>query len=281
VLRVIDDIRIEIRRANAAGRVLFGPRRADTSENDFDGAQSSINLLSNLKGAEAVVFDDRALNKEPFAVDATGHRARMLSTLDIIDELLARSVLTQEQHRSLRYRLRASGAMLVPANAGELVAAAMRNRQNEAPEFRAIRDSFDLARLFEMPQFPGEMRWFMSYVHAVKSAVLQIWNTEPDEDRARSLASAVFALRPSPDDWVGRWNGNPPPNWIMAVSRALVGGFALPIEIADRAKIERYQRWFEEMLMSDLRSVSPETYQQVITYLRSFILMPWDDDDED
>jgi hypothetical protein len=281
VLRVIDDIRDGVRRANAAGRVIFGPRRADTGENDLDAAQSSLNLLSNLKGAEAVVFDDRALNKEPFAADVLGHRARMLSTLDILDELLARDALTLDQYRSLRYRLRAGGAMLVPADAGELLVAAMRNRQNEAPEFRAIRDSFDLARLSEMPQFPGEMRWFISYVQAVKSAVLQIWNNESDEARARSLASSIFAVRPSPEDWVGRWNGTPPPNWIMAVRRALVGGFALPIEISDPTKVEAYQKWFEDALMFELRSLSPETYQQIIAYLRSFMLMPWDDDAED
>jgi hypothetical protein len=67
----------------------------------------------------------------------------------------------------------------------------------------------------------------------------------------------------------------------MAVRRALVGGFALPVEIEDRTKIESYQVWFEDALMSELRSLSPETYQEVVTYLRTFILMPWDDDDED
>ena len=56
VLRVIDDIRSAVRRANAAGRVTFGPRRADTGENDWDAMQSTVNLLTNLKGAEAVVF---------------------------------------------------------------------------------------------------------------------------------------------------------------------------------------------------------------------------------
>jgi pimeloyl-ACP methyl ester carboxylesterase len=281
VLRVIDDIRNAVRRANAAGHVIFGPRRADTGENDPDGMQSTLNLLTNLKGAEAVVFDDRALNKEPFAADESGHRARMLTTLDILDELLARDALTQDQYRALRYRLRMGGAMLVPADASELVAAAKRNRQNEAPEFRAIRDSFDLARLSETPQFPGEMRWFMSYVQAAKGAIMQIWNDEPDEERARAIASAIFDIRPVPEDWFGRWNGNPPPNWIVAVRRALIGGFALPVEISDRDKLRAYQAWIDDVMISEVRFLSPETYQQVVEYLRHFALMPWDEDAED
>jgi hypothetical protein len=243
--------------------------------------QSTLNLLTNLKGAEAVVFDDRALNKEPFAVDESGHRARMLTTLDILEELRARLTVTQDQYRALRYRLRMAGAMLVPADASELATAAKRNRQNEAPEFRAIRDSFDLARLSEMPQFPGEMCWFMSYVHAAKGAIMQIWNEEPDEERARALASVIFDIRPVPEDWFGRWNGNPPPNWIAAVRRALIGGFALPVEISGGAKLRAYQKWIDDIMMSEVRFLSPETYQQVVEYLRNFALTPWDEDEED
>lgn len=281
VLRIIDDIRNAVRRANAAGKIVFGPRRAGKDESDHDGMQSTVNLLTDLKGAEVVVFDDRALNKEPFAADESGHRARMLSTLDLLEELKSRGSITQDQYRAFRYRLRTAGAMLIPADAAEIVAAAKRNKQNEAPEFRAIHDSFDLARLSEMPQFPGEMQWFMSYVQAVKSAVMQIWTEEPDEQRARAVASAIFAIRPLPEDWFGRWNGSQPPNWIPAVRCTLLAEFALPIEIADRAKARAYHEWLNDAVMSELRSLSPETYQDVVAYLRNFAQMSWDENDGD
>jgi hypothetical protein len=281
VLRIIDDIRNAVRRANAAGKIVFGPRRAGKDESDHDRMQSTVNLLTDLKGAEVVVFDDRALNKEPFAADESGHRARMLSTLDLLEELKSRGSITQDQYRAFRYRLRTAGAMLIPADAAEIVAAAKRNKQNEAPEFRAIHDSFDLARLSEMPQFPGEMQWFISYVQAVKSAVMQIWAEEPDEQRARAVASAIFAIRPLPEDWFGRWNGSQPPNWIPAVRRTLLAEFALPIEIADRAKARAYHEWLNDAVMSELRSLSPETYQDVVAYLRNFAQMSWDENDGD
>jgi hypothetical protein len=83
-----------------------------------------------------------------------------------------------------------------------------------------------------MPLFPGKMRWFMSFVQAVKSAVMQIWTEEPDEQRARAVASTIFAIRPLPEDWFGRW--------IPAVRRTLLADFALPTEIADRAKARAY-----------------------------------------
>ncbi len=280
VLRIIDDIRNAVRQAHSAGRVVFGPRRSD-SDNGGDGPQSTFNLLSNLSGAEIAVFDDRALNKEPFVADATGQRARICSTLDLLEEFAERKLLTEDQHRHLRFRLRSAGALLIPVNTDEIAAAAARNRQNEAPEFRSIRDALELARIAEMPQFPAEMPWFLSYVHAVKMAIARIWNTEASGDRARILASQVLDLDPTPENWIARWNGHPPPNWIVAVRRALIGGLALPVEITDRSKIQAYQAWLEDVLMGDVRKLSPEAYQQVVNYLREFILTPWSDDGTD
>jgi len=282
VLRVIDDIRNAVRRANAANKVTFGPRRTTTGENDLDGnGQSTLNLLTHLSGADAAVLDDRALNKEPFATDTSGHRAQTVSTLDIIEELTSRGVVNEGERRSLRYRLRIGGAMLIPADVAEFTSAAKRNRQNESPEFRAIHDSIDLARLAEMPQFPGEMPWFISLAFAIKGAIIQIWNEESEPERARSIADAIMSVRPLPEDWVGRWAGGPPPAWIPAVRRALSGGLALPIEITDKAKIETYQTWLEAALMSEMRSLAPETYQHVVGYLRDFIQTPWEENDKD
>lgn len=281
VFRVIDDIRSAVRQANAAGHVTFGARRAQANENDFDGMQSSLNLISDLTDVDAVAIDDRALNKEPFAADTAGRRARLVTTLDLIEELRARGALTEERCRALRYRLRSAGAMLMPVTASELAAAARRNRQNEAPEFKAIRDSLDLARVSETPQFPGEMRWFMSYVQATRISIARIWNEEPDEQRARILATAIFNMRIVPEDWLGRWGDHPPPNWVDAVRSALLGGFAVPVEIGDDEKIAAYQKWLDDVVMADIRSLSPELYQRVVIYLRSFALTPWSKDEED
>jgi hypothetical protein len=72
-----------------------------------------------------------------------------------------------------------------------------------------------------------------------------------------------------------------PPNWVSAVRRALIGGLALPVEITDQSKVKAYQAWLEDALMADLRRLHPDMYQQVVNYLRDFILSPWNDDAED
>ena len=93
---------------------------------------------------------------------------------------------------------------------------------------------------------------------------------KPAKIEPEILASQVLDLDPAPENWVARWNGQPPPNWIAAVRRALIGGLALPVEIADQSKVRAYQAWLEDALMADLRKLSPDIYQQVINYLREF-----------
>jgi hypothetical protein len=280
VLRVVDNIRDAVRQANAFGKIIFGPRRPEAKESEGEGTDSStLHLLSDLVKTDHVVLDDRAFNKECFVEDGKGHRARVTTSLDLIEELCARQTLTVDERRALRYRLRTSGALLVPVEGAELTAAAMRNKQNQSPEFRAICESIDLARLAEMPRFPAEMPWFVAVNAATKSAIMEIWNKESDPERAESLANAILDVSPRPEDWIACWQGNPPPQWIEAVKRVTIASLALPIELSDHQVIHKFNVWLERSVLSPLRELSPERYQAVIEHLRTFVQTPWERND--
>jgi hypothetical protein len=62
VLHTMDDIRNAVRKANAAGTIIFGPRNAKQDHERLDFDASTLHLVSDLAGADVVVFDDRALN---------------------------------------------------------------------------------------------------------------------------------------------------------------------------------------------------------------------------
>ena len=277
VLKIVDDLRSAVRQAHASGKIIFGPRRTP-GEGESQGSDlSTLHLLSDMLHADAIVFDDRAFNKEGFGQDRSGHRAPVATSLDLIEELRKRSVITEEERGDLRYRLRTGGALLVPVDGPEMSAAAKRNRQNESPEFRAIRESVDLARLAELPQFPAEMPWFIAVNAAAKSAIMDIWNTEPDPERAGTLADALMDLKPRPEDWIGRWEGHPPLQWIEAVKRVTIASLALPIEILDETQLDNYNAWLERSVLSPLRELSPELYRAVIGNLKSFMMIPWEE----
>ena len=194
VLRVIDQIRGPILKAYFAGKVMFGPRRSQADESVHVSNMSTLHLLGDLLGSDTVVFDDRALNKESFVADRAGGRARIVTSLDIIEELHARGLLSAADRRTCRHRLRVAGSCLMPLDPGEIKSAAQRNGPHLSPGFRAIRDSIDLPRMAEIPLFPAEIPWFMTINSTVKTALVEIWKDETDAQKAAAMADAVYTV---------------------------------------------------------------------------------------
>jgi hypothetical protein len=280
VLRVIDDIRDAVRKAYQGGKIIFGPRWSQI-DNDTEGlGASSLHLLGDFLGSDAVAFDDRALNKEPFGVDNKQQQARIVTSLDIIEELHARKILSDSEQQAARHRLRVGGACLVPILAAEIKLAAARNGQNESPEFRAIRDSIDLARVGEIPRFPAEIPWLLSITGGTKAAMVEIWKDEPDAKRAAAIADDIRRLYPDVRDWIVCWHGQTPPNWAASVNRMLTATLAFPFELSGLAALRNYNEWVERAVFDPIRANEPDTYQGIIDYTRNFILSAADHDND-
>ena len=205
VQNAIDAIRLAVRSAHTAGKITFGPRVAPRETEPGGPDSSTIHLLSDFNDAEILIVDDRALNKVQFGTDKHNRRARCVSTLDVIEELAVRKVLSPTERTALRYQLRIAGAVLVPVDADEIRAAADRNKLAKSPEFRAIRESVALALAAQVPIFPAEMPWFIALIGATKGAIYKIWNEEADTARAASLSDAIFGLHPLAEEWASRW----------------------------------------------------------------------------
>lgn len=270
ILRILDDIRGAIIKADESGRIRFGSRApsAESEERDL----STMHLLADLSGADAVVFDDRSLNKNPYATDRKGHNARTVTSLDLIEELVQRGIIAQDERQWLRHRLRTAGAALVPLDCDELYAAAIRSGSYESAELRAIRESLALAGLREIPRFPAEIPWYLMLNRAVKGALMKTWTSEGKGERAESVAEAVLSIQPNAVDWLNRWGGSPPPNWVQAANRVMIASLALPVELADQEVIQRYHRWLDARVLQELERDDSGQYRAIVEQIRAFIL---------
>jgi hypothetical protein len=267
-------------KAHSANKIIFGPRRAAAKDDD-DGLESStINLVSDLMQSDVAVFDDRGLNKEPFVDDGKRHRAGAATTLDVIEELHGRMLVSDDERRSLRHRLRVAGAALVPVDTEEIVAAAQRTTDAYSAELRGIQDSILLARVAEIPRFPAEIPCFGTVMNALKNAVMEVWLREPDHERAASNADAILDLKISPEDWIARWDGAPPPNWVEAVKLVGIAGLAMPVELDSAALVQAYNAWLERRVLGPLRGRSPSAYAQVVEQIRAFVNAVSEKDDD-
>ncbi|MGH7846385.1 MAG: hypothetical protein ACREQW_14610 [Candidatus Binatia bacterium] len=286
VLQVIDAIREAVRKAQSKGKIVYGPQRsrkssdeADDDDDDEVFNSSTVNLLTNLAQAEVAVIDDRGLNKEPFVSDNRGHRARSVTSLDMIEELRRRQAISDEERRAFRHKLRVAGASLVPLETEEIVIAALRCTGSDSAELRAMKQSVLLARVAALPRFPSEIPWFATTTLAIKNAIIAVWAREPDHQRAAVLADAIRDLQPHPEDWVDQWDGQVPPNWITAASVTVMAGLALPVELHGEEVTQAYNSWVERNVLEPLRTRAPETYIAVVEQVRSLINSIAEDDD--
>jgi hypothetical protein len=231
-----------------------------------------MHLLADLDGVDGVMFDDRALNKNPFATDRGGHNARTLTSLDVLEELLQRGVISKTERQSFRHRLRAGGAALVPIDSDELYAAVLRGGALESAELRVIRESIGLAGLREIPRFPAEIIWYLGLNRAVKEALMRVWRERGSTDRVEALADAILSLQPNAIDWVARWQDGPPPQWVDAVGRVTVASLAFPVELDDQAVIQRYHRWLDSRVLKEVRENDPDRYEQIVAQIRDLLL---------
>ena len=119
----------------------------------------------------------------------------------------------------------------------------------------------------------------MTINSAVKTALVEIWNEESDPQKAAAIADAVYSIYPTPEDWVACWEGQPPPEWIMAVSRILRTTLALPFELGgDSQALDRYNEWLERTVLELMRKTAPESYWAIVEYLKNFVLNSRNDD---
>jgi hypothetical protein len=274
VLQVIDAIRESVRKAQSEGKIVYGPQRSRKVDDDDDDEafdSSTVNLITNLAQAEVAVIDDRAFNKEPFVLDSHGHRAPAVTSLDVIEELCRRQVISDDERRALRHRLRVAGASLVPLDTDEILFAALRRTGSDSAELRAMKESILLARVAALPRFPAEIPWFATTTVAIKNAIIGVWAREPDHERAATLAEAIRDLQPHPEDWGEQWEGQVPPDWVNAVSLMLVAGLALPIELRREELRHAYNNWLESEILEPLRTRAPEIYVAVVKHIRSLI----------
>jgi hypothetical protein len=277
VLGCIDRLRIAVRDAARADRVIFGAARTDEDARRVNS--STANLLSDLRGAGVMVVDDRALNREAFGQDGQGHRARVVTTLELLEAMREGGVITQSELNVARHKLRIAGAALMPVTDEEASAAVMRNRQSESAEFRAIRENLQLARMAGAAKFPPEIYWFAQTSIAIKNAIKVTWSAEKDKDRAGERAHALISLLPRPDDWRDCWIDTPPPGWIESNDIVMLASLALPVELSGEDR-DSCNAWFEREFLVPMRLAEPARYSSVVDQMKRFMLNVGDDDDE-
>ncbi len=269
VAKHLADVREILRQGVEGGKVVVGPRGVEPLADDerLNRSEPTIELLTLPSAVEAILVDDRSINRFPEVSDEHAS-VPTCTTLDLLQTLRSSKAISLQQHRESITKLRQAGYLFIPVEAEELAehlaASQIYDTRRESAELRAIRESVVKARTMNALQ-PGEIYWLESLSQSALSlacAQLLISDTPEGLTRADYLWDMVGA-----GGWAHNFRGDP-----LAFSQLYRQQILLLIISAARGGISgaKIRVWLDEILVG-LKAVNPALYTEVVLMAEQLI----------
>ena len=269
VISIVDSLRNRLREGLAAGKVLLtaASRGEEQSEPEQISAHPTMDLLKHIASADIGVVDDRAINQHSSISSETDARP-LLTTVDLLDVLVERGVVSEERRRDALCILRRANFALTPISGEELnslieYSTVTDGVLEESGELRAIRESIQRLRMTNVLQAPKELAWLNGLSQACLFALKQQWREGLDEEMVVARSDwllTLFDVR----GWTHRLDDSVVElqeryrSWILVLMMLCTGK---PQSIK-----EAYWRWFDSRLVESLREHDPDTYYYLVEW---------------
>lgn len=200
VVRAVDGLRTNLKDSLESGKVRLGRAiRVD----DQDGPKSalahpSVAMLKLIDSAEAGVSDDRFLNQH-LSVSSETTTKPLLTTVDLLDSLRRRGVLSAAKFLEARTALRRANYALMPLSHEELAefissAPVVNGALVETAELRMIRESVQRVRMSDLLQLPKELPWLNILLGVSLIVLKEQWTDDLDEAAACARSDWLLQL---------------------------------------------------------------------------------------
>jgi len=234
----------------------------------------TYSILALSEPADALLIDDRFLNQYP----NMGHEGRstpIIDTLDLLDHLVAQSVLTDADRLIHRTTLRQCGYQFIPVTEAELrthVMAATVTPEGlvESAELKAIRESLLRARMVKLVQIPQDLPALQQTQIAMVRLIREVWLLAPNE--AEATARADWLLRVSD---IRGWAAAAEPSQERSFPVFGYANYALQLATAaigaEPALRERYFSWVTDRVLNQIAESEPEMHAWILARLKALV----------
>jgi hypothetical protein len=254
-------------------RAMRSPYRDDDEDNAIK-LHPTFGVIEISEPIDAVVVDDRFINQHLNLQGKAGQRSAILSTLDLLDNLADRAVISRADVYAYRTQLRRAGYQFVRITDDELMyhlesTNVAGKKIIETAELRAIRESWLRARMAKMLQIPAEVPWIQDSTGAVISAIRQCWRkNDPGKGAAISNWLAPFL------DMRG-WAPSALPgnerSFALYSHTAQVALLANPLQGVSAEAKKAYIEWLEARFLREMKDHEPEALSWLIERAREII----------
>ena len=264
----LNDIRLVLREGLMSGKVQFltQSRRQRGQLNEI-AMLPIIDLLEDISPVEAAVVDDRMFAENSLLSDSNGIAVPLLSSLDLLDTLVTRGIMSADEYREALHTLRARCFFCIPISPIDLLlyieCTSVHDGQiRETAELRGIREY--LARLHSTDVLctQSDLEYLDSVWNCGTYVIAKLWANEKiplpetvvksDWIVANVIPSIELAMRFAVDG----------PKRIHQVAAAMCGANLLGIsKNAERRQAQA--KWFEDSCLADFLPANSDVLEEI------------------
>lgn len=260
--------RIESRRVRVSGRRNFGELETKSVPE-----HPSVGILALAPQCDVSIIDDRFLNQHA-NTDSGGALAPVLSTLDLLDALVAAGVLSDDDRLEHRTRLRRAGYFFVPVSVEELERclreSTVEREVVETAELKAVRESVLRIRMSDWLRLPEEAPWLDGTLKAFVRVLRNLWGDGADIEEVTARSNWLVEQI----DVRGWAHSIVPENAdnVVRIGRAAhILLLLTPPTGVQQSVVDAYWNWVEERILVPIQEQFPEVYEWLVDWYRSHI----------
>jgi len=272
---VIEGIRASLSSRIASGQVRVSRRRNfDEFEEKSVPEHPSVGIIALAPQCDVVIIDDRLLNQHA-NIDSGGTQAPVLSTLDLLDALVAAGVISDDDRLEHRTRLRRAGYYFVSVSVEELERCLRESDLVdgdvvETAELKAIRESVLRVRMSDWLQLPEEAPWLDGTLKVFVRVLRNQWEDGADIEEV-TVRSNWLAEQIDVRGWAHSLVPENADNVVRIGRGAHILLLLTPPTSVQQTIVDAYWTWVEGRILAPIKEQFPILYEWLVEWHRSHV----------
>ncbi|HIE1227949.1 TPA: PIN domain-containing protein [Serratia marcescens] len=270
----IENIRKILSNGLMSGKVLLAEmplnrEQVASSKNNY--VRPTEELFEALKICDTALIDDRFMNKYQ-NITFDGRTAPIYTSLDFIETLHHKGIISQEQKLDARTSLREFGFEFVGISAEELEyhlnhSVISNGEFKPTKQLRLIRENLLLIRISGLVQLPRDAQWLHETMKMIAETIMAQWSADIPLELSRARSCWLYELM-GYREWAQAHQirgdgGMAYMGEVLKVNSMLIA----PESLSNEQK-EGYKAWLDEFALGPLRDIDPWSFNKVIDSMK-------------
>ena len=272
----IERIRSALNAGIESGKVKVGRRTNSARDSEGQAAfehptAGAVNLANE---CDAIIVDDRYLHQHVNVVDHDV-KTPIVSTLDLVDALVAGGVISTKDRLAYKTQLRQAGYFFVQVNEDELAhhleASTVENGEIiGTAELKAIRENILQVRMSNWLQLPKEEYWLQTMLGVSHRVLAGMWRANADFEQVRARSDWILSLIDL-CGWAHAFSKEVGDNIVRTGSKGTILSILAPPSAQPQEVKDEYRRWVEERVLARIKEQNPELFLDLVEWYRQGI----------